>query len=769
MGLFKTLFPEQIHILQHWQQVKSISYSDEDIALDTILYSLIKACLHNEKSIVIIPDKRLMNLLEKKLQESGLSEICLFFDPDSSVTKEETSNLIYKLTPQPNIELTNSFYKLENTISWLGKDIQEILTSFFQYDGDRNLQTVLDRCFEIENFEGKEMVLTMLYDLFPELDEASFDSFYDIIVMASKKFEPGYGHTQMGGQFKISQKYLIDESSLTLFLNEIKDQIVEFKALRSKYNFCIEDNSKSGYQALHQQCYDLEEVLRKIELEQIEFQHLPKKSGKNGILQYLGAKPNQVKEWEGKMYQLAILFDQKIAFLVGLEKPYQSMEDLATKLKSSTLFLGEMRGKLAKYYAGRKESLRTSIKYSNVFNHKNSVQLEALESELFERIQSFNDAQLLDQRIEVNTLSIQKQVEILNKIILDCTFLEADILNNRGHYLWKSFIENQEEWVQKSISSLRHFNSEDWPSVIEYCFLQRWIQDKLPMQATLLKEKIQTFHQSHTLLFPTWASNYVLRKNEKKQDTINALPGDKKYFHKTIIQNKGIEKMHWRYFFEKNAFFWSSFFDIVVTSKDSFEDMEVDTYSNLFYVNSPKINQEVLHLGKTIHTYININANPIDTDLHLLHATVFEKSDSKVLSSLERLKQSRAMAYNFFAIQNKFTIYQLKNANIISCLPALINRHIESELQSYGIKEIVLDDKPIDRLVDCMVDTNRTSYLWISDYCINPLDTNSIAIQLNMIQDFLKLGYKIEVIETLHLIENYGNTLKKFVETIDKS
>src|SRR5690606_30017955 len=110
MRLFGLLYPEQENVLHHWHQVKSISYTDESIVLENILFSIITALSKNEKSIIVIPDQVLTDKLIRSLNDFHLSGLCYYYNPNQSVTKNDVEQLQQLLNQPASIENQNPDY-----------------------------------------------------------------------------------------------------------------------------------------------------------------------------------------------------------------------------------------------------------------------------------------------------------------------------------------------------------------------------------------------------------------------------------------------------------------------------------------------------------------------------------------------------------------------------------------------------------------------------------------------------------------------------------
>jgi hypothetical protein len=313
---------------------------------------------------------------------------------------------------------------------------------------------------------------------------------------------------------------------------------------------------------------------------------------------------------------------------------------------------------------------------------------------------------------------------------------------------------------------LKNFHTDDWPNILEYCYLQKWIEEKtsvfapeLPELMTLYKREMQQYMNACGTL---QAQEQIAVRSEKLKETGSAY----KALHKNIQQNKGIEKLNWRYFFENNGPYWGIFFDIIITNGDTFEDLHPGIFTHLFYIDHKDINTEVLHLGKTIHTYFYNNDISDSTCDLVVKSEKIHASTKLNRPSVEMLKNARALAGNFYAVRQKFAIFQTKSANIISCLHPVLNMHLLSHFRDAGIKELYIDDNPAERLVECLIETKKKSFLLIQDFTLHPGDTNTLASQIRVVEDFEKMAFIIHNLESVKLTEDFQEAIQVYFDVL---
>lgn len=767
MEYFLPLFPEQKSILEHWHQVKSITYVDDDMVLYTLLEACLQSVRRGEKSIIVIPDDSKRDRFIQLTEDYHIEKICLIYRPDSSVTREDVIYLQQILSLPKHVHTPDNYTETAFDLNEKLTLLTDIQQKYHLPQGDRTFLSVLERLFEIATFENKTMISVVQNEVMPELDEAQFDILYDKIILASKQYHAGYYHVKHQRKYNISPKFSKDENSIDEFLfllQNFRDQLSE---LRNEYYQFMNSSLEAALSDLEtkkSKCTALIHKLSFLVKAQLEY-----KNEKNniGLFQIFSGKKESTGPWQEKLKSNLRETDTLFQEMEGFKRPYLNLGDFEKKVSTENGYLQQLTELTDHWYQESVQKQVSILKYSNIFNQKDNQELQRLESSLFKLVESFNQEGLFDTPLEINTLSLHKQTELLNNYILECAFMYADITENKGYHLWHSFLQQLSEWENKCIQWLRHFPSEEWPNIVETIYLMRWIHQNQPSQVLLIPEIIADIESLQEKSGKEWGRFLLNQKIKTQEEIKKSFDNTEKNLFQSIVQNKGLEKLNWRYFFEKNAAFFGKYADIVITSDDAFEDMKQGIFTNIFYLDKTDINTEVLHHGKTIQSYFKKDTfDQITTDLYLHNSSLNPDTKSSGLASVDKLNKSQALAYNFYSLQQKFVFFQLKHANIISCLHPTLNSRLMGFQELSGMKESLPGNAPLDRLVECLVEDTRKQILLIQDFMLNPKDTSTTTIQHKTIEDFREAGFLIVVVETKKLIKNYQMELKSICQSI---
>lgn len=766
MGLSDILYPEQKKILDCWNQVKAIGYRNEEIALETILFSVLSGIQRHEKSIVIIPDETKRYQFSEMLKNAGISALCLEFDTYSSVTKDDVKLLQQKIAARHSDQLLIDSDITMRKTGIHAKKIGDILASFHGHEGDRTFQSVLDRLRCVQTFKNINLVTAVSFELFSGMDEEAFDSLYDVVVKASMLYNPRYYHGRSYRTYNINERYISSEDKLHEFLLKMAGFIEEIEKLRDAYYQFFLDTRRQNMELLTKIFRPILNELDEVTCILQSLNASSKEPENSSFFKFFGwQNPTSDKTsatFRSKYQEL----EKKLKELPDFTLPDDwAVDPLKDRAKSESLLIS-LQDRLHVWFSSEKDKINSYQKYSNIYNQKEKDRLASLESRFFNLIQSINEENLVDKKFEINTISLQKQTGLINSMLLECNFLYSDVSENNGYYIWDAFYQEQPKKVQDMLEWFKNFPAEEWANIFEYIYLQAWIEEKTPPHASELSDLL-SLYKLEVQRLPDISGTYLSqREMTGRPDVIKNLSTQNKSLYKNIQSEKGLEKLNWRYFFENNGTFWGSFFHVILTSGDQFEDLEPGVFTNLFYLDHKEINPEVLHLGTTIHSYFpHSDSSESGLDL-ILESEKMIQPVSRNKPSVEMLQNARALAKTFVSIQDTFAIFQTKNANIISCLHPVLNSHVLSHFRNLGIKELHIDNNQVERLVECLIETSRRSVLLIQDYVINPLATENLAAQLKIIEDFEKMSYDIHNVESLKLAADFKDTLLQFFEDL---
>jgi hypothetical protein len=117
-------------------------------------------------------------------------------------------------------------------------------------------------------------------------------------------------------------------------------------------------------------------------------------------------------------------------------------------------------------------------------------------------------------------------------------------------------------------------------------------------------------------------------------------------------------------------------------------------------------------------------------------------------------------------LNQNIKIYQLKNANIISLLPAYDDAKLESELDHLNAKVIDTNGVMYDRLTESILFTDKNPFLIVKDEIINSELYEHILWQLKILKTFNDVGYEIISLNTTEQLKDNQKLFDNLIQKI---
>jgi len=764
--------PEQTSILNQLYQVKNIRYVDKNTATNTIVLSLIECLKSNESSIIVCPDEALRHEIYTTLFNFGFERLMWRLNTNLQVTDEDLTFIRTKTMQKDSSDNHSKLIFTKKSIYYFHSKLGEILTQIHGDKEQKGLKTIIDRLGEIS--EVNELVSLDVYlqtsDI--EITESEFDNLIDEIHNASKLYHPKYNSKQNNfttEHFILSEENFQNDELIEKLKFQLKNFLVDLKVLRDQYYTKLKNDILHEKLSLEKKY--VEEILQIQNLKTLieDYTIKSQKTKTENFITSLFQNQNQpIKIQKDKINDSYTALCQRLKNLNITVTSEISLNDKSVNEALMLNSLAEIEKQLLVWLKEKQNSAPKQQKFINKINHSDKDSLEKLESNLTSIIQRINQSKIFIQNFELNTLSTLKQGQVLDHWIMLIQGNLMDIEENIGYYRWQSFINLQSSLAQKVIEILKSVDTDHWTICVEQWYLRHYLeQQKSPFYNQLKNIENQLLKLQHEYLEDT--VHKITEEHFSNIDkNISALKDLNPSLHNLLFKKKKTDGSYWKSFFERNTEVWSKFFKIVISENDQFGEMSEGCYQHIFYIDYLNFNPDVLNLVKTIHSYFPFDLEKIEgTDLTLmLHKSIDEKHLSK-LSPIDKLNTAKKLAKILLFTKPRLKIFQLKNANIISCLSNMQNEYILEYFDHLGIKEIKITQMPYERIVDCFIETDRSPFLLLEEGLINPLFTTALVWQLEMVQLFAKCGFNVQALYSSDLILDYRKTLDQFCANLN--
>ncbi len=363
---------------------------------------------------------------------------------------------------------------------------------------------------------------------------------------------------------------------------------------------------------------------------------------------------------------------------------------------------------------------------------------------------------------EINTISIFKQVESIDNLILELESI-CDLLENKSDFFeWQCFLNNQNEHGKKLIKIMKHLPIASWSKAFEKWYYENWLRKNRNPFTSRLETMIRQIFEFETEQI-SLASDSICRNQYLQANVFNQkLKTSYQELYKVLYKNKPPDELNWRFFFEKYALPLSWYFNLIISSDDSFSDIPDKTFEHIFYIDYNNINPDVLGTAKTVHTYLSAGKRELEKDeLPLMMSAQDMNILKNDISPSLQLEKARYLTSLLTSCNPEVSIFQLKNANIISCLNNEHHQNILSYTHNKGIKEIIRPNAWEDLILESCLEKDRKSFLLCENLLLQPTQMNDIAWQYFVISNFAKAGFTVLSLSTSDIIENYHEAIQK--------
>jgi hypothetical protein len=308
---------------------------------------------------------------------------------------------------------------------------------------------------------------------------------------------------------------------------------------------------------------------------------------------------------------------------------------------------------------------------------------------------------------------------------------------------WKSFFNGTGDIFRGIFDELKKVPKNLWVESFENWYEQK-LQKNVLGDNTISSKELKIYFNQSIVSNNSEVPALISKLHSQRITGTEQLKKNTKELYNTLFKKKQLPDISWNNIALMNRQFIQSFFPIHISSSLSYAS-EYDR------VISFTRNEE--NLPKNIHYFSPIESKDIQNmaekkDNFLYLNKYNYKGLLKNLSSTDKLKAAKKLAKYILSLNQNIKIYQLKNANIISLLPANDDAKLEDELDKLNAKVIDTNGVLYDRLTESILFTERNPYLIVKDEMINCEHYEHILWQLKILRTFDEVGYEIISLNT---------------------
>ncbi len=745
------------------KETSSTKYFDIISAMQSICKASTSVLGEGKKILIQVPDKDTRNLLKSMFEANGLSDLTIDLSDRQSMPEIDIIKLRSTLKKQKNSDAIINHVLSKKRESTLNTQISE----FYNALDSKVMSDIPFRDFATKSiYKKKTSGAALMINSISEYQlQFSASEYYGVkkelnqaIQIYHRQYDL-YDHLSLfkedlwEGMTKASVSKINEQ--LNEFKLEIEQLVIDFK---SATKALLDDST----QELSKTFSNLDAKFDSHEEACIAYQikSTSESEGKEGLFSIFKKKKTSTSN---QVYVDA--FDELSSLIQSISQEWYDVLDAPTAEMINydyiLNFINTNRQKSNGYKVKINKNLQSSVQRINKIN-TSSPAVISLDKRLKAFINKMNTSELFDLDLEHNILSFLKQVELSENIadyIEKCNILA----NSSSSYLeWKSFYCGSGKVFQLIFEEIKKLPKNTWVECFEHWYENQVLHQALSNKSISSKELETYFTQANTTN-QVEVSALMANLHSQRIEGANLLKETTKELHNTLFKKKQLPNASWYNTALMNRPFMQSFFPIHISDSSayaaeydfvvSFSRGEEDKKSNIHYFSQIE-SKDIQNMSEKKDNFLYLNDYNYGSPL-------------AQLSSTDKLKAAKKLAKFILSLNQNIKIYQLKNANIISLLPAHDDTYLEHELDKINVKVIDTNGVLYDRLTESILFTDRKPFLIVKDELINSELHEHSLWQLKMTHLFKSVGYEIISLNTTEQLNDNAGQFNKILQKIN--
>jgi len=743
-------------------ETSSTKYFDIISAMQSICKASTEVLGEGKKILIQIPDVQMRNLLKSMFEANGLDDLTIDLSDRGAMPEIDIIKLRSTLKKNKNTDAIINHVLSKKKQSALNAQVSE----FYEALDSKVMSDIPFRDFVTNSIYKKKTIydIPLINSISDDRLQFSASEYYSVkkeINQAIEIYLRQYDLYDYLSLFKEDLWEGITEDSITKInaqLNEFKQEIGnlldDFKsATKALFDDSTQELSNT-FSSLENKFDSHEEACIAYQIKSTS-----EAGSKEGLFSIFKKKKTQTSN---QIYVDA--FDELSSLIQSISQEWYDELDAPTAEMINydyiQNFINSNRTKASAYKAKINKNLQSTVQRINKINTSSPVVI-SLDQRLETFIQKMNASELFDLNLEHNILSFLKQMELCENIadyIEKCNILA----NSSSSYLkWKSFYSNSGEIFRRIFIEIKKLPKNTWIELFEHWY-EYQVHNQVLSNKSISSDEMGRFYAQAKTTIQVEVSALIANLHSQRIEGANLLKETTKELHNTLFKKKQLPNTSWYNTALMNRPFMQSFFPIHISDSSayaaeydvviSFSKGEEDRKSNIHYF-SPIESKDIQNMSEKKDNFLYLNDYNYNTTL-------------AQLSSTDKLKAAKKLAKYILSLNQNIKIYQLKNANIISLLPAHDDSFLEQELDKVNVKVIDTNGVLYDRLTESILFTDRQPFLIIKDELINSELHEHALWQLKMIYLFRDVGYEIISLNTTDQLQDNVGQFDKILQKI---
>ena len=745
--------PEQKKILDSHNTLINVNYSDIGSALDCMSMQIRNQFLSGGNILVVVPDLKARQMLEQRLSDLLLKPVTLSVSlPD--IPRKFEPDLLNSNTAHLNLT--------ENYAALFNKKYDTLTTLLHKkYRPDQYPESWRDAVDTFCSLKVKDEVLLISRWLDTSdiaLDEEALNALLEVVSEACAYYHPEFEVKDYSLLNRELNKNITEHNLLKETIQQISDLVNTGEGLKKKYlNYGkeLENNYTRHHVSTVQRLKDQAEISKKKVSEWLSVQNELNKSLMPGFLSEKQKKHTQT----GK------------ELLKGIERMFEEVKELShvqidipnkiiiTLIQSC----GEVAPALDMCLSSLDIRKTEYLKSVNLHNHLDPV-LKNLDTALKSLTASINDAGFLHEKLEVNTLSFDKQTDIIIALVKKLELLLAEAEHSMYYLEWKHFYQKKSNQEQKILQALRHIPAEKWTDTIRGLYLHHQITCDYLHLFSITQEDTTELHDLYSQQEAQKTVECLNRLSGQNESNLKKIRKSNRELHKFLAgEPNTLINESWQGILTNHIEQIEAFFPVIITDNDQLSKINYSDNRNLIVLDHKDSNLDIMQLFKSI-TYYWSEKNHIDNPGFTLNIAS-AVHDFREIKITDRLPLFRAIAQMLLSLPTVPETYLINNACIISYASPYVTSKLTTSLYHHGIKKIIHEPTAEQAISGALLEAGHAIYCIIEDGIFYPEDTGSLLWQNEILHTLTRAGFRVIDIDTSSLFNNEQDT-DKLIEAI---
>ncbi len=745
--------PEQKNILDSHNTLINVNYNDTRSALDCISMQIRNKILTGGKMLVVVPDANSRQILEQRLSDLNLKPVTL------SVALSEIPGKLEPYTTNSD----ETHFTLTEEFETLFKKKIDTLSSILhkKYKSEQNLESWRNNvdAFCALNVQDEVLLISRWLDTTDiAKDEATLNELLEVVSEACAYYHPEFEVKDYSLLNRELNKNITEHNLLKETIQQISELVNTGEELQKKYlNYGkeLEHNYSRHHVSSIQKLKDQAETSKRKVSEWISVQNELNKSILPGFLSDKQKKHTQIgKEllrdirsmFEAVKELSNIQIDIPNKIIITL---IQSCSEVAPAMDSC---LSSLDIRTIEY-----------LKSVNLHNHIDPV-LKNLDTSLKSLAASINEAGFLHKKIEVNTLSFDKQTDIIIALVKKLKLLLAEAEHSMYYLEWKHFYQQKSDQEQKIFQALRHIPAEKWTDTIRGLYLHQQIARDYLHLFSINRDDTAELHDVYTQHEEQKTAEYLNYLSKQNENNLKVIKKSNKDLYRLLTnESNALTNETWQIILTKHIEQIETIYPIIITDHDQLSKINHSDNRNLIVLDHKDSNLDIMQLFKCI-TYYWSEKNHVDNPDFTLQLTSTVQ-DFRQIKITDRLPLFRTVVQQLLTLPNVPETYLIHNACIISYASPYVNVKITNTLYRHGIKKINYEPTVERAISGALLEAEHTIYCIIEDGFFNPEATDNLLWQNEILNTIKSTGFRVIDIDT-SLLFSYEHEIDKMIETI---